>query len=99
MEKLTGDLHQPSRIRYVWRSFSVICLVSLTYRKGLVSAVTLSIVVPQAIGIFLHNRIGDHTREFLLIFFGGLYRNSMFLNCSDFSISELGLRACLFGSV
>ena len=38
--------------------------------KGLISAVTLSVVVPQAIGIFLRNRIGDHTGEFLVISFG-----------------------------
>ena len=62
VEKLNGDLHQPSRIRYVSRSFSVRCLVSLAYGKGLISVVTLSIVVPQAIGSFLHNRIGYHTK-------------------------------------
>ena len=28
--------------------------------KGLIYAVTLSVVVPQAIGIFLRNRISDH---------------------------------------
>ena len=43
----------------------------LQYRKGLISAVTLYIVAPQTIGSFLHNRIGDHTREFLVISFGG----------------------------
>ena len=26
---------------------------------------------PQAIGSFLHNRIGDHTGEFVVISFGG----------------------------
>ena len=45
-KKLNGDLHQTSRIGYVSRFFSVRCLVSLTYWKGLISAVTLSIVVP-----------------------------------------------------
>ena len=99
MEKLNEDLHQPSGITYVSRSFSVRCLVSLTYRKGLISAVTLSVVVPQAIGSFLHNKIGDHTGEFLVIFFGGLYRHSMFLICSNFSVSESGFGACLSGSV
>ena len=54
--KLNGDLHQPSRIRYESRSFSVSCLVSLAYRKGLIFGVKLSVVVPQAIGISLHNR-------------------------------------------
>ena len=99
MENFNGDLHQPSGIRYVSRSFSVRCLVSLAYWKGLISAVTLSIVVPQAIGIFFRNRIGDHTGEFLVIFFGGLYRHSMFLIWSDFSISESGLGTCFPGSV
>ena len=55
MEKLNGDLHQTSGIRYVSRSFSVRYLVSLAYGKGLISAVTLSVVVAQAIGIFLCN--------------------------------------------
>ena len=80
MEKFNGDLHQPSGIRYVSISFSVRCLVSLAYRKGLISTVTLSVVVPQAIGIFLRNKIGDHTGEFLVISFGGFYQHSMFLN-------------------
>ena len=72
LEKLNGDLHQPSRIRYVLISFSVRYLVSLAYWKVLISTVTLSIVVPQAMGSFLRNRIGDHTGEFLVISFGGL---------------------------
>ena len=71
MEKLNGDLHQPYRIRYVSRSFSVRCLVSLAYMKGLIFLVTLSVVVPQAIGISLHNRIGDSTGEFLVIVLWG----------------------------
>ena len=99
MENLNGDLHQSSRIRYVLTSFSVRYLVSLAYRKGLISAITLSIVVCQDIGIFLHNRIGDSTGEFVVIFFGGLYRHSMFLNYSDFSVSKSVLAACLPGSV
>ena len=99
MENLNGDLHKPSRIRYVSRSFSVRCLVSLAYRKGLISMVTLSVVVPQDIGIFLRNRIGDHTRKFLVISFGRFYRHSMFLNCFDFSVSELVLGVCFPGSV
>ena len=80
LEKLNKDLHQPSGIRYVSRSFSVRCFISLAYGKGLIYAVTLSIVVPQAIGTFLHNRIGDHTGEFLVISFGG---------CSAFNVLEL----------
>ena len=71
VEKLNGDLHQPSRIMYVSRSYSVRCLISVAYGKGLISAVNLSIMVPQSIGNFLCNRIGDHTGEFLVISFGG----------------------------
>ena len=56
VEKLNGDLHQPFRIRYVSLSFSFRCLVSLAYGKRLISTVTLSIVVPQAIGSFLRNK-------------------------------------------
>ena len=63
IEKLNRDLHQTSRIRYVSRSFSIRYLVSLAYGKGLISVVTLSVVVPRAIGSFLCNRIGDHTRS------------------------------------
>ena len=65
------DLHQPFGIRCELRSFSVSCLVSLAYRKRLVSKVKLSVVVPQAIGISLHNRIGDSAREFLVIVLRG----------------------------
>ena len=71
VEKLNGDLHQPFGILYVSRSFSVRCFISLAYGKGLIYVVTLSIVVPQAIGSFLYNRIGNHNREFLVISFGG----------------------------
>ena len=49
VKNLNGDLHQPSGIRYKSRSFSVRYLVSLAYRKGLISGVKLSIVVPQDI--------------------------------------------------
>ena len=99
MENLNRDLHQPSGIRYVSRSFSVKCLVFLAYRKRLISTVTLFVVVPQSIGIFLRNRIGDHTGDFLVISFGGFYQHSMFLNCSDFSVSKLGLGEYLPSSV
>ena len=69
MKKLNGELHQPSGIRYVSRSFSVRCLVSIAYRKGLVFAVTLSVVVPQAIGIFhRNNKIYEGVREKVLEF-------------------------------
>ena len=49
------DLHQPFRIKYEPRSFSVKCFVSLAYREGLISGVNLSVVEPQAIGISLRN--------------------------------------------
>ena len=71
LEKLKGDIHQPSGIRYVSRSFSVRCFVSLAYEKGLISAVTLSILVPRAIGSFVCSKFGDSTGEFLIISFGG----------------------------
>ena len=45
VEKINGDLHQPSRIRYVSRSFSVRCFISLHIGKELISMVTLSVVV------------------------------------------------------
>ena len=79
VEKLNGDLHQPYGIRYESRYFSVRCLFSLEYREGLISGVNLSIVVPQAIGIFLHNRIGDFVGEVLVIFPLGVF---MGIQCS-----------------
>ena len=40
-------------------------------------------MVPQAIGISLHNRIGDSAGEFLVIVLWGLISwHSMYLNCS-----------------
>ena len=87
VENLNEDLHQPSGIRYVSRSFSVRCLVSIAYRKGLISAITLSIVVPQAIGSFLRNKIGDHTGEFLVISFGGFIS----IQCSWIALISLFL--------
>ena len=36
-------------------------LILLHIGKGLISMITLSVVVSQAIGNFLRNRIGDHT--------------------------------------
>ena len=73
LEKINRDLHQPSEIRYESRSFSVRCLVSLAYMEGLISRVNLSIVVPQAIGISLRNRIDDSSGEFLVIFPLGVF--------------------------
>ena len=54
---------------------------------------------PQAIGIFLYNKIGDHTGEVPSCFSLGVSRHSMCLNYIDFSVFELGLGACLLGSV
>ena len=83
--KLNKDLHQPSGIRYELRSFSVSCLVSLAYRKGLIFGVKLSVVVPQAIGISLCNRIGDSIGDVPCFSLG--FRGTMcliFLTCSLF---------------
>ena len=69
--KLNEDLLQPSGIRYVSRSFSVRCCISLAYWEGIdFYGYLVCCGTPQAIGSFLHNRIGDHTREFLVISFG-----------------------------
>ena len=56
-----------------WDPLVLDVLFLLHIGKGLIFAVTLSIVVPQAIGIFLRNKIGDHTGEFLVISFGGFF--------------------------
>ena len=53
--KLNGDLLQPSGIRCEVRSFSVKHLISIAHWKRLISGVKLSVVVPQAIVISLHN--------------------------------------------
>ena len=71
--KLNEDLLQPSGIRYEVWSFSVRHLISISYWKGLISGVKLSIVVPQAIGISLRNRIGDSAGEFLVVVVWGFY--------------------------
>ena len=74
MENLNGDLHQPFRIRYESRSFSVRCLVSLAYWEMIdFSCLAVCFGTPQAIGIFLHNRIGDHTREVPSCFYLGVF--------------------------
>ena len=75
VEKLNGDLHQPSRIRYVSRSFSVRCFICLAYWEGIdFCGYSVCCGTPQAIGSFLRNRIGDHTMDvpscFSLGFFG-----------------------------
>ena len=88
VEKLNGDLHQLCGIRYESRSFSVRYLVSLAYRKGLISGVKLSILVPQAIGISLRNRIVDSTGEFLVIFPLGVFIG---IQCSWIALISLFL--------
>ena len=56
LENLNGDLHQPYGIRYVLRSFSVRCFISLAYWEG-IDFIGYSICcgTPQAIGSFLCN--------------------------------------------
>ena len=57
---------------------------------------SLSVVVPQAIGISLRNRIGDSAGEFLVVVLWGLfYWHSMALNCSFSLVSVLGMGACM----
>ena len=98
--KLNGDLLQSSRIRYEVWSFSVRHLLSIAYWKRLISGVKLSVVVPQAIGISLHNRIGDSIGEFLVVVLWGLfYQHSINLNCSFSLVSVSVLGACMPGSV
>ena len=77
--KLNGDLLQPSGIRYieVW-SFSVRYLISFAYWKGLISWFKLSIVVPQALGISLHNTSIIYIYSFLtILLFGHIWVNRM----------------------
>ena len=55
--KLNGDLHQPSGIRYVSISFSVIFFISLAYWEGIdFCGYSVCCGTPQAIGSFLHNK-------------------------------------------
>ena len=94
--KLNGDLLQPSEIRYEVWSFSVRHLLSIAYWKILISGVKMFVVVPQAIGISLRNRIGDSAGEFLVVVLWGLFsRHSMYLNCSFSLVSVSGLGACI----
>ena len=86
--KLNGDLLQPSRIRYEVWSFSVRYLISIAYWKGLIFGVKLSVVVLQAIGISLRNRIGDSTGEFLVIFLLGVFIG---IQCSWIALISLFL--------
>ena len=74
--KLNGDLLQPSGIRYEVWSFSVRYLISIAYWKGLISGVKLSIVVPQAIWIYLCNSSWSWSKYdlkgYLCVYFGDL---------------------------
>ena len=95
--KLNGDLLQLFGIRYKVWSFSVRYLISIAYWKGLIFGVKISVVVPQAIGISLCNRIGNFAREFLVVVLWGLVSwHSMYLNCSLSLVSMLGMgHVCL----
>ena len=56
LENLNRDLHQPSRIRYVQRSFSVRCCISLACWEGIdFCGYSVCCGIPQAIGSFLRN--------------------------------------------
>ena len=89
LEKLNGDLHQPSKIRYVSRSFSVRCFIFLAYCKGIdLCGYSVYCGTPQAIWSFLCNIIGDHTGEFLIISFGGFID----IQCSWIALIYLFLR-------
>ena len=58
----------------------------------------MSVVVPQAIGISLHNRIGDSAGEFLVVDLWGLVSwHSMYLNCSLSLVSVSVMGACMLG--
>ena len=58
----------------------------------------MSIVVPQAIGISIRNRIGDSAGEFLVIVLWGLISwHSMYLNFSLSLVSVSGMGACMPG--
>ena len=99
-KKLKRDLLQPSRIRYDSRSFSVRCFISLAYWEGIdFCSFFICCGTLQAIGIFLRNRIGNHTGEVPSCFSLGVFQHSMCLNCSNFSVSVSGLGACFPDSV
>ena len=95
--KLNGDLLQQSIIRYEVWCFSVRYLISIAYWKWLIFGVKLSVVVPQAIGIYLRNRIGDSVGECSLFFFGvGGTMGLILLICSLFlSVSVSHVIVCL----
>ena len=57
--KLNGDLLKPSGIRYEVWSFSVRHFISIDIGKYWFLESKLSVVVPQAIGIYLHNSRED----------------------------------------
>ena len=99
-KKLNGDLLQPSGIRYDSRSFSVRCFISLAYWEMIdFCGFSICCGTTQAIGSFLRNTIGDSTREVPSCFSLGVFRHSMCLNCSDFSVSMPSMGACFPSSV
>ena len=59
---------------------------------------SMSVVVLQAIGISLCNRIGDSAREFVVVvLWGWYYQHSMYLNCSFSLVSVSGMGECVVG--
>jgi len=75
--KLNEDLLQPSGIRYKVWSFSVRHLLSIAYWKRLISGIKLSVVVPQAIGISLRNRIGHSAGDVPCFYLGVFGHNGL----------------------
>ena len=98
VEKINEDLHQPSGIRYVLRSFSVRCFNSLAYWEGIyLYGFSVCCGTPQPIGSFLCNRIGDSTGDVLCFSLGfGGTMCWIFLTCSLFLlVSVLHFIVCL----
>ena len=84
VEKLNGDLHQSSRIRYVSISFSVRCLVSLGYWERLIYGIKLSIVVPASHRNFLSITFFLFEESPYLCLVPPFRRESISLNFSSF---------------
>ena len=73
------------------RSFSVRCCISLAYWEVIYfCGFSVCCGTPQAIGIFLCNRIGDHTGEFHSCFYLGV----LGIQCA--SIALISLFICRF---
>ena len=88
LKKHSEDLHQPSRIRYVSRSFSVRCFISLAYWEGIdFCSFFVYYGTTQPIGSFLRNRIGDHTGEVPSCFSLGVFG----IQCASIALISLFL--------